>query len=122
MVSGTFSVRTAGKQGVPKAYIKVQVLEGHDVALLRHREDGNNMDVELMLHARRERKMGRSSWQKWQAMKETLDMHKRCSWVDGHGHRVQGTFVQWQGDFAVTKQLSGFKCRVHKSNLTFEIG
>ncbi|AVO21443.1 hypothetical protein PBI_NILO_45 [Mycobacterium phage Nilo] len=48
------------------------------------------------------------------------------SWVDGHGHRLFGTFVCWDpkdSDYAICRTAVGrFKARIHKSNLTYECG
>lgn len=45
----------------------------------------------------------------------------RVSWFDNSGDRQFGTFVQWDGDFAKVRKGPTI-LRIHKSNLTFEVG
>lgn len=49
----------------------------------------------------------------------TSKFTRPVSWVDGHGHRVFGEFLRWDGDTAICRGLRG-NCRILKSNLTFE--
>ena len=44
-----------------------------------------------------------------------------CSWVDGHGNRLFGTFIKWEGDYAIVRHIK-FRARIYKANLTWEVG
>jgi prepilin-type processing-associated H-X9-DG protein len=49
-----------------------------------------------------------------------------CSWVDGHGNRLFGTFLRWDSadsNYAIVRMRVGTcRARIYRANLTFEVG
>jgi hypothetical protein len=44
----------------------------------------------------------------------------KCSWVDSYGNRLFGTFLKWDGDYAIARYHTSF-VRIYKANMTFEM-
>lgn len=51
-----------------------------------------------------------------------MSKRKDCSWIDEYGFRSFGYFIQWSNDYGIVKTMSGAQKRIHKSDLTFEVG